>query len=200
MSCALCVGEYHALQHVDNLRYVGHPDAVGIFMEDIQRESCHHGVAHGVLLVEVAAYCPGLLVPPCAPLVDHECDALLRVFPVHYVTVALYDTLYLQALAECQVVLLRAEGCGRAFRAAPSLHGIVVEGESVHAVPDTVHEHLCPVIVIVAGTAGNLEELVVVIVTAVSGVSAVEVRVVFRAHVSATSPALVAHADVFEVP
>ena len=75
-----------------------------------------------------------------------------------------------------------------------------MERESVHAVAHAVHERLCPVIVVVTGAGCDAEKMVVVLVTAVGVVAAVEVGVVFRSHVATASPALVSHAEIFQVP
>ena len=75
-----------------------------------------------------------------------------------------------------------------------------MEREALHPSAHAVHEDVGPVVVIIAGTAGYLEQTVAVVVAAVGGVAAVEVGVVFGAHAAATSPALVAHAEVFHLP
>ena len=45
----------------------------------------------------------------------------------------------------------------------------------MHLVTDAVHEHLCPVVVIVRSTAGNLVEDVSVVVAAICSITAIEV-------------------------
>ena len=197
---ALCVGENHRLQHVHHLGDVGHAQAVGVFVEHVEREGGHHGVAHGILLVEVPPYGAGLLVPPCAPFVEEQSDVLFRVFLVHNGAVPLEYIFNLEAFAEGPVVLVVVELRGGAFRAVPSRYGVVVERHAVHEVANVVHQHFCPVVVVVAGARGYLVELVAVVVAAIDGVTPEEVAVVFGPHVSAASPRLVAYAEELHLP
>ena len=62
------------------------------------------------------------------------------------------------------------------------------------------HEHLCPIVVIVAGTAGNLEQAVAIVLATVGLIAAIKVGIVLRTHVATASPALVAHTDVLHFP
>ena len=80
-------------------------------LEDVERQSGYHGVAHRILLIEMSADRTRLLVPPSAPLIDHQTDLLLWVFLVHDVAVTLDDVLDLQALGECGVVFVVGERC-----------------------------------------------------------------------------------------
>ena len=78
-------------------------------MEHVERESCHEGVAHGILLVEVAADGAWFLIPPGAPFIDEQTDVLLGVFGVHDGAVLLDDVFDLEAFAERPVVLVVIE-------------------------------------------------------------------------------------------
>ncbi|GFI51760.1 hypothetical protein IMSAGC021_00049 [Muribaculaceae bacterium] len=64
------LGQEHGLKHVGKLGYVGHAHTVGVRVEDVERQSCHERVAHGVLLIEVSGICSGFHFPPCAPFVN----------------------------------------------------------------------------------------------------------------------------------
>ena len=66
--------------------------------------------------------------------------------------------------------------------------------------PHTVHEHFGPVPVVVAGSTGNLVEVVAVIVAAIHGITAVEVGIVFGTHVATASPAFVTHTEELHLP
>ncbi len=91
--------QYHRLKYVGNLGYICHLDAVGKSMEDIERQRCHHGITHTVLLIEVSADSPGFLIPPCAPFVDEKTDAAFGVIFVHDVDMATDDRPYLATFA-----------------------------------------------------------------------------------------------------
>ncbi len=79
----LLVRDDHRLQHVDHLRDVGHPHAVGMAGEDVQVERGQDGVAQAVLLDQEARVAAGQRRVPGAPLVDDQRDLLLRVVLVH---------------------------------------------------------------------------------------------------------------------
>lgn len=96
MTGSLGVGKNHRLQHIDHLCDVSHAHPVGVAVEDIERQRSHKGVAHGVLLVEVAFYGAGFLVPPCSPFIYEQPYLLLRVFLVHDLRVALNHVFYLE--------------------------------------------------------------------------------------------------------
>ena len=190
----------HGLEHVDDLGDVGHFDAVGIFVEHVQGKGCHESIAHGVLLVQVAVDRSRLFVPPSAPFVHHQADLLLRVVFVHDLDMFFDDIFYFEAFAHCPVIVVLVEIRGRSFAAAPPRYRVIVQGKSVHAAAYVFHQCFRPVVVVVAGSAGDLEKAVPVVVAAIGGVAAVEVGVIFGAHASATSPAFVADTDEFDFP
>ncbi len=194
------VRQDHGLEHVDDLGDVGHPDAVGIFMEYVQSEGCHESIAHGVLLVQVAVDRARLFVPPGSPLVYHQADFLLRVVFVHDLDMLPDDIFYFETFAHRPVIVVLVEIRSRSFASVPSRDRVIVQGDAIHAAADVLHQRLRPVVVVVAGSAGNLEKAVAVVVAAIGGVTAVEVGVVFGAHASATSPTFVADTDEFDFP
>ena len=199
------VGEDDGLQDVDGLGDVGHAHAVGVLVEQVQRQRGDHGVAHGVLLVEEAGVRAGLHVVPGAPLVHHERDALLRVVLVHDRAMAGEQRLHEERLAQRHLVLLAGEVRGAAL-VVPVVggRGVVVQGEAVHVRAGVLHQDLGPVVVRVAHVraraAGDLEDLLFAVLLDVALVAAVEVRVVLRPHVAAAAPVLVAHAEVVDLP
>ena len=75
-----------------------------------------------------------------------------------------------------------------------------MQRNAVHTVAHALHEHLCPVPIVVAGAARNLVEPVAVVVAAVGGIASVEVGVILRLHVATASPTLVAHAEELHLP
>ena len=190
----------HGLEDINYLGDVGHLQAVGIFMKNVERKGSHEGIAQGVLLIEVAGNGTRLLVPPCAPFVQNQRNLLLGVVTVHDGTMLLDDIFHLATLAQRPVIVLVGKLRGRALAAAPACHRVVMQRKSLHASAHAVHEDVGPVVVVVAGTAGYLEQAVAVVVAAVGGITAVQVGVIFGTHAAAASPALVAHAEVFHLP
>ena len=95
VTCSNGIREDHRLKHIDDLCDVSHLDAVGVALEDIERESSNHGIAHGVLLIEMAADRAGFLIPPGTPFVYEQTDMLVGIFLIHDSTVLLDDILYL---------------------------------------------------------------------------------------------------------
>ena len=75
-----------------------------------------------------------------------------------------------------------------------------MERESVHTLPHALHHHFSPVVIIVAGTGSNLVECVAAERTCIFGIAAIEVSVVFGAHLSAATPTLVTDTDIMYVP
>ena len=169
-------------------------------MEDVQRQSSHESIAHGVLLIQMPLDGSGLLVPPCSPFIYEQTDLLLRVLLVHDGTMLLDDVLNFETLAQRPVVFVVVVDKCRALRAVPTAHGVVVQRHAVHLLSHAVHQHARPVVVVVGSTRCNLVELVAVVVAAVGLIAAIEVGVVFRAHVSAAAPRFVSYAEVFHLP
>ncbi len=193
-------GEHHRLKHVGYLGDVGHLHAVGVAVENVEAQCGNKSVAESVLLIEVTLDSAGLLIPPCAPFVDQKSHFLARVVDSHDRIVALDHFLDLETLAHGPIEILISEFCGRALAAGPSGDGVVVEREGIHVAAGVLHQHVGPAIVIVACARGYLIELVAVEIAAVGLIAAILVGIRFRCEVAATSPALVAHAEVFELP
>ena len=105
-----------------------------------------------------------------------------------------------KALTHRPIIIIVRKLQGTALASCPSCHGIIVERDAIHQVAGLLHQHLCPVVVVVAGARGNLVELVAVIVAAVGGVAAIKVRVILGQHVATATPALVAHAEELHFP
>jgi len=195
------VGEDHRLQHVDHLGDVGHLQAAGVLVEDVEVERGHDGVTHRALLVQVARVRTRLHVEPGAPLVEQQPDLAGRIQLVHDLDVLLEHGLDLDGLGEGPPVLLVGEFGRGALAAGPALAGIVVQGDARHALAfQVLHQDAGPVVVVVGGAAGDLVQAVVALVAQVGAVAAEEVAVVLRRHVAAAAPGLVADAEVFDLP
>ena len=70
----------------------------------------------------------------------------------------------------------------------------------MHVLASSFHEDLSPIVVIVAGTRGYTIKAVLVIITGIGMIAAIEVAIVFCTHVSTTSPRLIANTKVFNAP
>ena len=137
-------------------------------MEDVQTQRSHKGIAQGILLVKMTADSTRFFIPPGSPFVYHQANLLLRVIFVHNGNVTLEHIFNFAAFSHCPIVILIVEFRSRTFASAPSKHCIIVQRKSVHAMTHVFHQHFSPVVVIIAGTAGNLEQTVTIIVTAIS--------------------------------
>src|SRR5690606_41744496 len=99
-------------EHVDRLRDVRHRDPPRVPMEDIEVETGHQGVTHGVLLEEETRVGALLDVPPGAPLVTHERHAVIGVVGVHHGNVTAHHALHSGGVGHGVVVLRVAERHG----------------------------------------------------------------------------------------
>ena len=70
----------------------------------------------------------------------------------------------------------------------------------MHPVTDTIRQYIRPVIVVITGTTGYLKQMITVIVTAISRITAIQIGIIFRAHTTATSPAFISYAEIFYFP
>ena len=126
---------------------------------------------------------------------------MLGVVAVHNLGVLGNYLIHEVGLAQGNVVILLGELRGGAL-VLPIVagHGVVVEGEGVHILAGHLHQGVGPLVVVVAGAHGDFVQLVVAVVAQEGLVVAVQVGVVLGAHVAAAAPALVAHADVLQLP
>ena len=158
----------HRLQYIYYLSNVSHLNSVSIFMEDVQTQRSHKGIAQGILLVKMTADSTRFFIPPGSPFVYHQANLLLRVIFVHNGNVTLKHIFNFAAFSHCPIVILIVEFRSRTFASTPSKHCIIVQRKSVHAMTHVFHQDFSPIVVIIAGTAGNLEQTVTIIVTAIS--------------------------------
>ena len=107
---------------------------------------------------------------------------------------------HFQAFAHCPVIIVLVESGGGSLAATPSGYGIIMERKTLHTMSYTVHQYICPVVVVVARTAGNLIQAVAVIIAAISGITAVQVCVIFRTHTSTASPTFISYTEIFNFP
>ena len=77
------VGKDHRLKYIHDLGDVRHLQTGSMAIEDVKAHGSDHGVAHGVLLEEVARVGARLYVEPCSPLVEKKADSALRIISVH---------------------------------------------------------------------------------------------------------------------
>ena len=191
--------EDHGLEHVDDLGDVGHFQAVGVLVEDVERHGRDDGVAHRILLEEMARGGAGLHVEPGAPFVQQQVDPALGVVGVHNDFVVSQHFFDLQGLGDDVVVFSVREVRGGTF-VVPVRHGVVVERDGIGPATDFFHQHLGPVVVIVGGAAGDLVEAVAVEIAAVGRIAAVLVGIELRRHFAAAAPAFIADAEELDFP
>ncbi len=147
-----------------------------------------HRVAHRILLVEEARVCARLHVEPRSPLVHHKADAVFGVVPVHDLRMVGNQFVHMQCFSQRLIILRLGEVRRGAFFLPGAGNGVIVQRNAVHEAPGAFH-HLCrPVVVVRIGPAGDFKELVFAVIIQVGLVTAVNVGVIFRAHVSAAAP------------
>ena len=198
------VGEHHGLQDIDRLRDVGHLDAVGVLIEDIERQTRDHRVAHGVLLIEEAGVGAWLDVEPGAPLVHDQADALFRVVAVHDRAVTAHQIVDKERLLQRLAVFFLGEIRRAALVLPVARHGVIVHRKAVHIGRGVGHQHFGPAPVGIfhagSGAAGDLVDLIGTVLLDVGLIAAKQVGIVFRAHISAATPVFVAHAEIIDLP
>ena len=191
------LGQHHSLQHVHRLGDVGHHHTVAMAYKGVQRQGGHQRVTHGVLLVEEAGVGARFHVVPGTPFVHNQPHAMLGIVTVHNLQVLFNDRLNRPRLAQGGVIFGLRKGGGAALvlpvRAG---HGIIVHGDGVHKTGVVLHQHFHPVVIRFGRAAGDAIQFVFAVVAAIGLVTAVFVGVIFRAHVAAAAPVLVANAEV----
>ena len=65
---------------------------------------------------------------------------------------------------------------------------------------DVLHQHLSPIVIIVTGSAGNLEQTIPVVVTAISGIAAIQIGIILRTHAASATPAFISDTKIFHLP
>ena len=88
---------------------------------------------------------------------------------------AFYDIFNFTALPQGPIVLFVCEFSGGAFAAVPPQHCIIMEGKTIHAVANILHQDLSPVIIIVTCTTGNFEQAVAIIIAAIGCVTTINI-------------------------
>ncbi len=200
--CArLGIGEDHGLEHVHRLGDVGHDQAAGVAVEDVEVQPGHEGVAQRVLLVEEAGVGARLDIPPGAPLVQHQAHVPARVVAVHDVGVAGEQLVHPGRLHHRAVVVVGAEVRGLALVLPGTGERVVVHRQRLHErrravgaaqLAELLHQRLGPGVVEGVGSRRDPVELVVAVVTAVGAEPAGLGGVLRGAHVAAAAPRLVA--------
>ena len=75
--------QHNRLQYIYDLRNARHLHAVAVLIENIQRQPCHDGIPHRVLLVEKSRVRADFHIMPATPLVDDHADLLIRIILIH---------------------------------------------------------------------------------------------------------------------
>ena len=108
------------------------------------------------------------------------------------------NRLHVEAFSERPIVFFVGERRSGAL-VLPVFYSIIMYGYAIHPLPNVLHQHASPIIIIVACSAGYAQEMRA-IVAYVSVVSAEHVAVIFRTHVSSAAPCLVTNAEVLHFP
>ena len=169
-------------------------------MEYIQRKCCNHGITQGVLLEKMSSGSSRLFVPPGTPLIHHQRHLLLWIVFIHDGDMFTHHLFYLEAFAHGPVKIVGIETCGRTFASVPSGYRIIMKRQTIHTASHLFHQCFRPVIIVIAGSAGNLEQLVSVVIAAIGCITAVQIGVIFRTHAAATSPAFVPYSPELHFP
>ncbi|MNI73253.1 hypothetical protein D3C73_1292470 [compost metagenome] len=75
-----------------------------------------------------------------------------------------------------------------------------MQAESVHHFARFPHDYFRPVVIIHIGPAGDLVDPVVAIVSDIGLITPVQICIIFRAHIAAAAPVLIADAKIFQRP
>ena len=191
----------HCLEYVYYLGDVCHRDAVTVTVEDIQVQCRYHGIPHRILLIQESRIRPLFYLEPGAPLVHDQFNLVLRIVFAHDLQMAVDHLLNAQSQVNGLIVFLRIKLRRLAFLLPATGHGIIVQADSIgKTVADNTHEFIRPLIVGPVRSAGDLIQLIVAVIPAVSLVSAVNIRIVIRRHIAAAAPVLIANAKVIHLP
>ncbi|MMZ63911.1 hypothetical protein D1872_261990 [compost metagenome] len=77
------LGQHKSLQHIDDLRQIGHLHPFIVIVEQVQVNSRHKRIPHRVLLVQETRVGSRLHVVPRPPLIDDQRNLVLRIVFVH---------------------------------------------------------------------------------------------------------------------
>ena len=172
-----------------------------MFIEDVQGCGSHHGVPHGILLIEESRVGTWFHIVQGAPFVYNQSHTFFRVAAVHDLDVTVQQLLHTQSFAQGDIVFLPAEVQGAALMLPNTAgNGIVVQGNGIHITTSKLHDGIGPVVVIYIGATGNLIELIIAVVVQIGLIAAELISVVFRAHIAAAAPVLVAYAKIADFP
>ena len=201
----------NCLKNVYELCDVGHLYTLAVLIEDIEVDACDERVTDSVLLVKEARIGAFLNVIPCTPFVDHKTDPAVRVISVHDGGMLLDEFLHGESFRERHIPLFVVEFSGRTLVIPVVRECVIVECEAVHIaevlrvcalLSEALTKHcLRPVIVLVCRAYSKLLDLLVGIeLLNKSLVMLIEICVVFRNHVAAAAPCLVADCEIVDRP
>ena len=184
----------NGLQHVHRLGDIRHEHPVAVPVENIQVHRRHHRVPHGVLLIQESGIGAGFHLKPVAPFIDNQPDPPVRVVFVHDLRVQADLPFHVRCDGHRLKVIRFGKLCGAVFMIPSARNRIAVHAQPVHAERGVLHQDFRPFRVHVIRSAGDFIKLVFPVLAAEVLIPAVYVRVVFRPHDAAASPAFVADA------
>ena len=207
----LAARQDHRLQHIDHLCDVCHVHALGVALENIQREPCDYRITQCVLLIEIRRLLR-VLGPPGTPFAEGQRDSLLRIVLVEDCGVALNHLVGARGAQHRIRPLARAESERRTLL-SPVVAGERVEVNRHHvdlrltadvrelgrvherssvSVQRLVEECLAPIVIVGVCVGGNQ---LTSRRTQRAHIHAIDIGVVTGGHVAAATPGFVADAD-----
>ena len=88
----------YCLKYVYKLGNISHTHTLAVFIENIQRNSGHQSVSHGILLVQESRICARLYGKPGSPLIHNQSNMLIRVIFIHDSSMTLNQLVHVQSL------------------------------------------------------------------------------------------------------
>ena len=199
----------HRLQNIDHLCDICHLDAVAVFVEEIQVDTCNQCVTHGILLIQKSRIRSRLYIIPGTPLVHDHADLFIRIVLIHNGTVTADQLFHVHRLFHGLIpVFFRKFRC-TALVIPGFRNRVVMKRQAIHhamllwggSAEACFHHFLRPLIIIRVGTTGNFPDFPASIVITHKGlISAVHISVEFRIHISAAAPVLIADAEEIDGP
>ena len=205
----LTLGQDHRLQNVDHLCDICHLDAVTVFVEEIQVNTCDQCVTHGILLIQKSRIRSRLYIVPGAPFIHDHADLFVRIVLIHNGAVTADQLFHVHRLFHGLIpVFFRKFRC-TALVIPGFRNRVVMKRQAIHhamllwggSAEACFHHFLRPLIIIRVGTTGNFPDFPASIVITHKGlISAVHISVEFRIHISAAAPVLIADAEEIDGP
>ena len=171
-----------------------------MLVEDVQRHRRRERIAERVLLVQEGGIGAGLALMPRAPLADDQPHPLGWIVSVHDRRMARDDRVVLSRLLHQFRPLGFREHCRLTLPVPATGQDVAVQVEAVDHSSRLTHHHFRPSVRFVIRARRDAKGAYRPVAGQKAGEAFVDVGVVLRPHVAATSPALVADPPEADVP